>query len=683
MPRTTRGPIDLLSGFTVTDPVDGTTAQDDYYEMGNLTIWGVGLITFGAPTDAQLNWIANGANYANLATFPGDWVSFGFPYYYPDAAYYASPIAIWPIAGLVRITPAIPPGSPTTQTLVVEQGIKGATAWSINGQTGTGTYFFSDASTINGTSASEPLNGTAVAETLNGLGGNDTINAGGGSDALHGGAGDDVLNGGTGPDRLWGDDGNDILNPGSDAAFIYVAGGVNRAGVYFVDGGAGTDTLVLDYSAATQSQSISGGQVLASPQVLNVEQLSITGSQFSDFLTGSSGNDQLYGGGGFDYLSGGAGNDWLDAGAPGASSVGPVGEGGHANSDALSLDHLFTAGVGDPSVTFTIHQTEANVVSWGARPEAGTIYSFTVDQAGAVGHLAYNITDFGSNVVFDFTVTDENGVEVPIANFNDPIVFPHAGTYYLDVDVVNTNPWAQAYIDVTLSLEGASVLANNELIGGTGDDTYVIYAASDHVVENAGEGTDTVRSGITTALMANVENLTLTGSSAINGTGNTLNNILLGNSAQNTLSAGAGADIVAGGAGADNLSGGSGRDVFIFTATELGTTRTGPHDTILDYQSGDLIDISALYEGVTFKGLKPGKVGDVASLSGFKVISYTVGGNTYLSGDTNGVAGADFTIQINGSVKLNAKDLIVNASDWAHDVGTLNYAYYHHDNLWV
>ncbi|MDW2812726.1 hypothetical protein R5K32_21710, partial [Acinetobacter baumannii] len=78
--------------------------------------------------------------------------------------------------------------------------------------------------------------------------------------------------------------------------------------------------------------------------------------------------------------------------------------------------------------------------------------------------------------------------------------------------------------------------------------------------ENAGEGIDTVLSSITYTLGNNLENLTLTGSTAINGTGNALNNVLIGNSAINTLTGGAGDGYLNGGGGADKLLGGTGND---------------------------------------------------------------------------------------------------------------------------
>ncbi|TKB72427.1 MAG: hypothetical protein E8D46_13855, partial [Nitrospira sp.] len=103
--------------------------------------------------------------------------------------------------------------------------------------------------------------------------------------------------------------------------------------------------------------------------------------------------------------------------------------------------------------------------------------------------------------------------------------------------------------------------AANLLIGGLGNDTYVV-GADDIVAENLGEGTDTVQSALTYTLGANVENLTLTGALAIDGTGNALNNSLTGNSAANVLIGGLGNDTLTGNAGDDTLNGDAGNDVL-------------------------------------------------------------------------------------------------------------------------
>ncbi len=86
------------------------------------------------------------------------------------------------------------------------------------------------------------------------------------------------------------------------------------------------------------------------------------------------------------------------------------------------------------------------------------------------------------------------------------------------------------------------------LIGGLGNDIYVVDTTTDTIIEASDEGTDTVQSSVTYTLaaLANVENLTLTGTGAINGTGNTLNNTITGNSGNNTLNGGAGTDTLIG-----------------------------------------------------------------------------------------------------------------------------------------
>ena len=70
------------------------------------------------------------------------------------------------------------------------------------------------------------------------------------------------------------------------------------------------------------------------------------------------------------------------------------------------------------------------------------------------------------------------------------------------------------------------------MLGGTGNDTYVVDNVGDVVTELDGEGTDTIQSSMSFSLagLAFVENLTLTGTAALSGTGNALDNIIIGNS---------------------------------------------------------------------------------------------------------------------------------------------------------
>jgi Ca2+-binding RTX toxin-like protein len=91
----------------------------------------------------------------------------------------------------------------------------------------------------------------------------------------------------------------------------------------------------------------------------------------------------------------------------------------------------------------------------------------------------------------------------------------------------------------------------NVMTGGAGNDTYVVDRAGDMVIENAGEGTDTVLSTAHYALPTNVENLTLLGAADLQGYGNSAANTVTGNAGSNLLDGRGGADVMLGGAGND------------------------------------------------------------------------------------------------------------------------------------
>jgi Ca2+-binding RTX toxin-like protein len=133
------------------------------------------------------------------------------------------------------------------------------------------------------------------------------------------------------------------------------------------------------------------------------------------------------------------------------------------------------------------------------------------------------------------------------------------------------------------------------LSGGLGNDTYMVNQTTGLTInEAAGAGTDTVVSTVTYTLGTNIDNLTLAGTSAINGTGNTLDNILIGNAAANTLNGGAGSDQLTGGAGNDILTGGLGNDTFNFSAV-FGK------DTVTDFSAGlGVADVLRLTLGTAF-----------------------------------------------------------------------------------
>jgi Ca2+-binding RTX toxin-like protein len=147
------------------------------------------------------------------------------------------------------------------------------------------------------------------------------------------------------------------------------------------------------------------------------------------------------------------------------------------------------------------------------------------------------------------------------------------------------------------------------LNGGAGNDTYIVDSSTDVITDS--DGIDTVQSSVSFSLapFSFLENLTLTGSSAINATGNDQANTLTGNRSNNNLdggasndtlnggdghdtliggtgidilNGGAGNDTLNGGAGSDTLTGGSGRDTFRFTSAP----HTNDTDLITDFISG-------------------------------------------------------------------------------------------------
>ncbi|HEX9858990.1 MAG TPA: calcium-binding protein, partial [Paracoccaceae bacterium] len=138
------------------------------------------------------------------------------------------------------------------------------------------------------------------------------------------------------------------------------------------------------------------------------------------------------------------------------------------------------------------------------------------------------------------------------------------------------------------------------MAGGAGNDVYILGPSGnaaepvDTITELAGQGIDLVKSAIDHKLAANVENLTLTGTLGVNGTGNGLANVIIGNGGNNQLQGGAGNDVLRGAAGMDLLFGGKGNDMLTGGGgADRFVFNTGDgHDTITDFQNGiDRIDL--------------------------------------------------------------------------------------------
>jgi serralysin len=207
-------------------------------------------------------------------------------------------------------------------------------------------------------------------------------------------------------------------------------------------------------------------------------------------------------------------------------------------------------------------------------------------------------------------------------------------------------------------------LGNDNMIGGDGNDTYFVNSVLDKVTENANEGTDTVKTTVTLTLAANVENLTLLGVAAINGTGNAGDNSLTGNGAGNILSGGAGADTLDGRGGNDRLTGGADADTFLF---DTGPSDALNHDDITDFVHGeDIMQFdSSVYDAAGAPGaLDPAAFNSGAGLSAAadaddRFVYNTTSGALYYDADGVGGTAAVQVATLTNQAAIDSTDLLI------------------------
>lgn len=179
----------------------------------------------------------------------------------------------------------------------------------------------------------------------------------------------------------------------------------------------------------------------------------------------------------------------------------------------------------------------------------------------------------------------------------------------------------------------------DSMAGGEGDDTYVVDDPGDAVTETAGDGTDLVLAGVDHTLADEFENLTLTGTDDIDGTGNGLDNVITGNTGANRLDGNAGADTMTGGDGNDTYvvddagdavteSAGEGTDLVLSTVSVVlsdhveNLTLTDGASDIEDFEAFGLGPISDGENGWRFVGgAKDQEVVDVAGDQKFRMSS--------------------------------------------------------------
>jgi Ca2+-binding RTX toxin-like protein len=328
----------------------------------------------------------------------------------------------------------------------------------------------------------------------------------------------------------------------------------------------------------------------------------IQGNSGNDALSGGSGNDNLWGGSGNDTMIGGTGNDIYDV-----DSSGDV-----VSETAVTATEIDLV---QASITYTLGANLENLTLTGVSAINGTGNSLNNT---ITGNSATNLIAGGAG---NDTMTGDAGNDIYVVGSSGDVV-NETSVLTTEIDTVQSGITYSLGANVErLTLTGTSAIngtgnslnntitgnsaanlisggvGNDTMIGGAGNDIYVVGSSGDVVNETSVLTTeiDTVQSGVSHTLGANVERLTLLGNSAINGTGNNLKNTITGNSADNTLFGGIGSDTISGGLGSDrligasgndSLTGGDGSDRFIYDSNAAFVTSAVGTDQITDFVSG-------------------------------------------------------------------------------------------------
>jgi serralysin len=362
----------------------------------------------------------------------------------------------------------------------------------------------------------------------------------------------------------------------------------------------------FDTSGNTQAAFLGSGNY-ARGQVFNALQYNNDVSSLIENANGGTGNDTIVGNSANNTLNGNAGNDTI-SGAAGNDTLS-----GGAGTDTLNGgDNNDTLNGGDSNDTLNGDAGDDTL-----NGDAGTD---TLN--GGAGTDALNGGDNNDTLNGDAgndTLNGDAGNDILNGGDGNDILLGGAGTNTLN---------GGAGDDVLVN-SGAGI---DSLTGGIGNDVYGIYNSATTITENASEGTDTIWSGVTYTMAANVETMYLVGS--VNGTGNSSDNTIIGyGSGNNTIYGGDGNDTLYGGDGNDTLYAGAGNDTLYGDAG----------DDVLDSSGGGIDsltggignDVYGIYNSATTITENAGEGTDTI----WSAITYTMAANVenmYLVDSVNG-----------------------------------------------
>jgi Ca2+-binding RTX toxin-like protein len=402
---------------------------------------------------------------------------------------------------------------------------------------------------------------------------------------------------------------------------------------------------------------------------VGIEQLD--GSNFNDTLSGTVGDDILEGWGGADRLVGLAGNDIYFVDDINDVVVETAGEG---TADHVAVhqgsNYTLTAGA-DIELLTTANSggtTSMNLIGNEiAQTIVGNNGSNLLGDGGGAG--ADVLRGSGGDDSYSIYNSDTDVIESNAGGGTDRI---YAGRNYVLDDGVFVEEMSTTSRNATYSRniegntssqtivgnEGKNVLGDgggassngDVLIGGGGNDLYVVRNAGTTVIEAIGEGTfDRVSTSKDFTLTAGSEIESINTTSKL-GTSNLR---LTGNELAQTIQGNGGANWIDGGGGNDILLGEGGADTFVFS-TALGA---GNVDTIADFTSGeDMIFLDPAIFGLLPLGAFASNASGVAGTADIRIIYNSTSGGLFYDADGDGAEEAVKFAELQDSLTLTGAD---------------------------